>query len=175
MPTILIRLSQYSTYSTSITHFMCLLSGLSKDSFFFIFFKIPQHFFCQRLFNSIKCLLVLIFPFETAFSFTRSYKTADISNNRSMNLWFHATIPKNDLRASFDPGSYTSAKAFSLSGLGFRPFSVKTYPKNSILFIARWHFFGDSASPFLLDLCNTFDNGLIMLLNVVPPPMISSL
>ena len=52
-PTILILLCQYSYPSSAITYFMCLLS-FSK------YLSIVS-------FVNIKCLLVLIFPFETTF------------------------------------------------------------------------------------------------------------
>ena len=152
------------------------LSSFYKDSCFSTFFKIRQHcFFCQRLFDSTNACWCSSFYLKLPFSFMRSYKTADISENHSVNLWFHPTIPRNGLRASFDSGGSASSKAFTLSELGFRPSWVKTYIKNSTLFFARWHFFGDSVSPFSLSLCNTFDNVLIMFLNVFPPLRMSSL
>ena len=70
------------------------LSSFYKDSCFSTFFKIRQHcFFCQRLFDSTKCLLVLIFLFETAFfiheviqncwHFRESFSESLISSNHT--------------------------------------------------------------------------------------------
>ena len=130
---------------------MCLLSGIYKTAVFLPFSKYLSFVsFVKDFLIASNACWCSCFHLKLPFSFTRSYITADISENRSMNLWFHPTIRKNDLRASFDSGSSAFFKAFTLSGLGVRPSWVKTYHKNSTLFIGRWHFFGDNVSPFLL-------------------------